>query len=120
MGIIVDKIIGDQNILQKKLEAPIMKLKNISGITTLANGETCLILNLQELYKHTYAPIEKPLLHVNKRNINTKTNKEYKILIVDDSMTTRELLTSTSQNTTMKTASCSISEATKERLSTVR
>lgn len=92
MGIIVDKIIGDQNILQKKLEAPIMKLKNISGITTLANGETCLILNLQELYKHTYAPIEKPLLNVNKRNINTKTNKEYKILIVDDSMTTRELL----------------------------
>lgn len=92
MGIIVDKIIGDQNILQKKLEAPIMKLKNISGITTLANGETCLILNLQELYKHTYAPIEKPLLNVQKHNINLKTNKDYKILIVDDSMTTRELL----------------------------
>lgn len=92
MGIIVDKIIGDQNILQKKLEAPIMKLKNIAGITTLANGEACLILNLQELYKSTYAPIEKPLLNVHKRNINTKTNKDYKILIVDDSMTTRELL----------------------------
>ncbi len=92
MGIIVDKIIGDQNILQKKLEAPIIKLKNISGITTLANGETCLILNLQELYKYTYAPIENPLLSVHKRNINTKTNKDYKILIVDDSMTTRELL----------------------------
>lgn len=92
MGIIVDKIIGDQNILQKKLEAPIMKLRNIAGITTLANGETCLILNLQELYKYTYAPIEKPLLNIHKRNINTKTNKDYKILIVDDSITTRELL----------------------------
>ena len=92
MGIIVDKILGDQNILQKKLEAPIMKLKNISGITTLANGEVCLILNLPELYKSTYTPVEKPLMPVYKHQINAKTNKDFKILIVDDSITTRELL----------------------------
>lgn len=92
MGIIVDKILGDQNILQKKLEAPIIKLKNISGITTLANGDICLILNLTELYKSTYVPVEKPLIAVPKYQMKTKTNKDYKILIVDDSMTTRELL----------------------------
>ena len=92
MGIIVDRILGDQNILQKKLEAPIMKLKNISGITTLANGEVCLILNLPELYKSTYTPVEKPLMPVYKHQINAKTNKDFKILIVDDSITTRELL----------------------------
>ena len=92
MGIIVDKILGDQNILQKKLEAPIMKLKNISGITTLANGEVCLILNLPELYKSTYTPVEKPLMPLHKHQINAKTNKDFKILIVDDSITTRELL----------------------------
>lgn len=92
MGIIIDKIHGDQNILQKKLEPPIMKLKNISGITTLANGEVCLILNLQELYKSTYSPVEKPLINVHKHRINPKTNTDYRILIVDDSMTTRELL----------------------------
>jgi len=92
MGIIVDKIQGDQNILQKKLEAPIMKLKNISGITTLANGDVCLILNLQELYKSAFVPIDKPAINLNKHRLNTKTNKDYKILIVDDSMTTRELL----------------------------
>lgn len=92
MGIIVDKILGDQNILQKKLEPPIMKLKNISGITTLANGDICLILNLTELYKSTYVPVEKPLIAAPKYHMKTKTNKDYKILIVDDSMTTRELL----------------------------
>ena len=92
MGIIVDRILGDQNILQKKLEAPIMKLKNISGITTLANGEVCLILNMPELYKSTYTPVEKPLMPVYKHQINAKTNKDFKILIVDDSITTRELL----------------------------
>ena len=92
MGIIVDKILGDQNILQKKLEPPIMKLKNISGITTLANGDVCLILNIPELYKSTYVPVEKPLIAAPKYQMQTKTNKDYKILIVDDSMTTRELL----------------------------
>lgn len=92
MGIIVDKILGDQNILQKKLEPPIVKLKNISGITTLANGDICLILNLTELYKSTYVPVEKPLIATPKYQMKTRTNKDYKILIVDDSMTTRELL----------------------------
>ena len=92
MGIIVDKILGDQNILQKKLEPPIIKLKNIAGITTLANGEVCLILNLTELYKSTYTPVEKPLMPGHKHKITTKTNQDFKILIVDDSITTRELL----------------------------
>jgi len=92
MGIIIDKIHGDQNILQKKLEPPIMKLKNISGITTLVNGEVCLILNMQELCKSVYVPIEKPLMPVKKHLINSKTNEDYKILVVDDSVTTRELL----------------------------
>lgn len=92
MGIIVDKILGDQNILQKKLEPPIMKLKNISGITTLANGDLCLILNIIELYKSTYTPVEKPLVEQPKLKLKNKPNKDYKILIVDDSVTTRELL----------------------------
>ena len=92
MGIIVDRILGDQNILQKKLEPPIMKLKNIAGITTLASGEVCMILNLPELYKSTYVPLEQPLISLQKHRINKKTNKDFKILIVDDSMTTRELL----------------------------
>ena len=94
MGIIVDRILGDQNILQKKLEPPIMKLKNISGITTLANGDICLIIDLAQIYKTTYTPVEKPIATIPILNDSKikKTNENYKILIVDDSMTTRELL----------------------------
>ena len=90
MGIIVDRILGDQNILQKKLEPPIVKLKNISGVTTLANGEVCLILNIVDLYKSTYTPVEKQLIPIKPKA--TKDKQDFKILIVDDSMTTRELL----------------------------
>lgn len=92
MGIIVDKILGDQEILQKKLSAPIIKLKNISGITTLVTGEVCLILNLIDLYKNTYAGLEKTGLAENKYKLLPKSNRDYTILIVDDSLTTRSLL----------------------------
>ena len=98
MGIIVDRILGDQNILQKKLEPPIIKLKNISGITTLANGEVCLILNLVELYKGTYTSAEKPIISIPRPKISTKINSDYNILIVDDSLTTRKLLQNILEN----------------------
>lgn len=84
----VDKLIGDQEILHKKLSAPIYKLKNIAGITTLASGEICLILNISDIMK------VKPAM---KRFSNTKTanlpllNSDFKILLVDDSITTRTL-----------------------------
>jgi len=48
----VDKLLGDQEVFQKKLSAPIIKIKNISGFTTLANGEICLILNPYEIMKN--------------------------------------------------------------------
>ncbi len=48
----IDKLLGDQEVFQKKLVAPIIKIKNISGFTTLSNGEICLILNPYELIKN--------------------------------------------------------------------
>ena len=93
MGLIVDSIVGDQEILHKKLSAPIIKLKNISGITTLVTGKVCLILNLPELYKNTYIGKDKALENIKNRLIR-KDNKDYRILIVDDSITTRALMKS--------------------------
>ncbi len=92
MGIIVDKILGDQEILQKKLSAPILKLKNISGITTLVTGEVCLILNLIELYKNTYVGLDNAGIADKKLKMLPKSNRDYTILIVDDSITTRSLM----------------------------
>lgn len=91
---IVDKLLGDQEILHKKLSAPIYKLKNISGITTLASGDICLILNTTELVKNTLKRIEKNqgnLVQLDTR-INKKLKQEYQIMIVDDSKTTLSLL----------------------------
>ena len=65
-----------------------MQQKNISGITTLVSGETCLILNISNIIKSGISSRNKTEL------IPTQAkpeNSEYKILLVDDSITTSTL-----------------------------
>ncbi len=50
---IVDKLIGDQEVFQKKLVLPILRIKNISGFTILPTGELCLIINPYELVRNS-------------------------------------------------------------------
>ncbi len=50
---IIDELICEQEIFHKKFTAPIIKVKNISGYTTLSTGEICLIINPVELIKNT-------------------------------------------------------------------
>jgi len=90
IGLSVDKLIGDQEILQKKLSAPFYKLKNISGLTTLASGEICLILNISELLKNINLP-NAQLLGARGSGVFADKTKKCKILLVDDSITTRTL-----------------------------
>ena len=90
VGLVVDKLLGDQDILQKKLPAPLYKVKNISGITNLASGELCLILNMQDILHYDF-----------NKAINAAANQKIlpadvlsykKILILDDSITTRTMI----------------------------
>lgn len=91
-GIIVEKLISDQEIVHKKLAPPLYKIKNISGITTLANGEACLILNIGDIISTITSKkmSEKISPHIN-IDMVIKDNSKYKILVVDDSYTTRTL-----------------------------
>ncbi len=95
IGLIVDELIGDQEILTKELAPPLFKLKNISGITTLINGEICLIINVAELLKtiistdYRLISASRPLQVTQKEAINPA---ESDVLVVDDFMTTRIML----------------------------
>lgn len=91
LGIIVEKLIGEEEILHKKLPPPFLKIKNIAGITTLANGKTSLILNVTDILNTTITrkSITKIIATNNLERISK--NKAYKILVVDDSVTTRAL-----------------------------
>lgn len=89
VGVVVQKLIGDEEILNKKLPEPMLRVKNVSGITTLANGEMCLLLNVSDvLNSNKLNSIE----FISTKSLTLQDNSKYKILIVDDSITTRRLL----------------------------
>ena len=90
IGLVVDKLLGDQDILQKKLSPPLYKVKNISGITNLASGELCLILNMQDIMHFDF---NKAVTSANNPKLLPSDVLSYKrILIVDDSITTRTMI----------------------------
>lgn len=90
IGLVVDKLLGDQDILQKKLSPPLYKVKNISGITNLASGELCLILNMQDIMHFDF---NKAVTSTNNPKLLPSDVLSYKrILIVDDSITTRTMI----------------------------
>ena len=92
VGLVVDKLLGDQDILQKKLSPPLYKVKNVSGITNLASGELCLILNMQDILHHDF---NKAITSTATPKLLTADVLSYKrILVVDDSMTTRSMIKS--------------------------
>ena len=90
-GIIVEKLISDQEIVHKKLAPPLYKVKYISGITTLANGEACLILNIGDIISSINTKGIKAKVATKTISSQIKDNFKYKILVVDDSHTTRIL-----------------------------
>ena len=90
IGLVVDRLLGDQDILQKKLSPPLYKVRNISGITNLASGELCLILNMQDILHHDF---NKTIAAGNNTKLLSSDVLSYKkILIVDDSVTTRTMI----------------------------
>ena len=92
VGFIIDKLIGDQEILHKNLSAPLLRVKNIAGVTTLGSGELCLILNIGDLIKSAYSKlgVTEKLILTDKNTEQNITNEKH-ILVVDDSLTTRIL-----------------------------
>ncbi len=91
IGLAVDRLLGDQDILQKKLSPPLYKVKNISGITNLASGELCLILNMQDILHHDFNKTTLPAPPVPKL-LSPDVLTYKKILVVDDSVTTRTMI----------------------------
>ncbi|MFH1289018.1 MAG: hybrid sensor histidine kinase/response regulator [bacterium] len=80
-GFIVDEVISEDEIVIKNLGGYLGNVKNITGATILVNGDIVLLLNIPDLM---CAPIVEAKIF--KKSADQKT-----ILIVEDSLTAREM-----------------------------
>lgn len=49
LGILVDAVLDQQDIVLKPQSALLKRVRNVSGATILGNGEVCMVLNAQDL-----------------------------------------------------------------------
>ena len=99
----VDQVLGEQEIVIKQLEAPVPKPAGIAGATVLGDGRIMPIADVLELIDLSMGRIRKEagssLWEQEAARIastdTVETQSEPTVLIVDDSITVRELLSMT-------------------------
>ncbi len=88
VGFKIEEFIFEQQIVIKTLGNHLKKVSNIAGTTILGAGEVVLILHIPDLVSSARGIAG---LRTWGRKIEEKKDKEIAILVVEDSLTTREL-----------------------------
>lgn len=89
LALIVEGLLGEQEIILKNLSRPLLRVRNFAGATILGNGQIVMILNVVDLIggtAHAHVPAK---VHVERKPASVKRRKT--VLVVDDSITTRML-----------------------------
>ena len=87
VGLIVDRVVGVEEIFIKSLGAHLGTLRSVSGASILGTGEVIVILDAQDLLaasRHVHATVAAHL------PTTVKERPQRRILLVEDSLTTRE------------------------------
>lgn len=88
IGFVVDEILEEQEILVKELGKQLKNVRNISGASVLGTGKVVPVLNASDLMKYAF----KERATVINSEVEQEPQTAYKILVTDDSITSRTLI----------------------------
>jgi len=92
MAFAVDELTGEQEVVIKGLGKQLARVGGIAGATVMGTGEVMLILNVADLIKLATRGERRPVLEVvSDAALPQAAQSRARILIVDDSVTTRTL-----------------------------
>jgi two-component system chemotaxis sensor kinase CheA len=89
VAFMVDELLGEHEIVVKGLGAPLRRVRNVSGATIAGDGSVVLILNVFDLIKASQKV--RGLWLADKRRADSGRRGPARVLVVDDSVTTRLL-----------------------------
>ncbi len=95
LGLKVDQFLGEHEIVVKQLEGPVPKPPGIAGATVLGDGRVISIANVLELFDIANGRLRLNTVQQIPVDIDTLEETQPTVLIVDDSITVRELLSMT-------------------------
>lgn len=88
LGILVDGLLEQQDIVMKPQSKLLKRVRNIAGATIRGNGEVCMVLNPQDLFKSA----KKSTFSVSVQELTEQAQVKSKILLCDDSIPIRTQL----------------------------
>lgn len=89
LGLLVDELAGEQEIVMKSLGKQLAKVGGIAGATVLGNGQVILVLHAGDLVK--LAGRQAGRQAVTEMNGTRGLKQSKRVMVVDDSITTRTL-----------------------------
>lgn len=85
----VDDIVEECQILVKELGKQLSRVRNINGATVLGSGKIVPVINVSDLLK---SAINADYSFKEAREVEAETSRQYRILVIDDSITSRTLI----------------------------
>ena len=91
-GIVVDRYVGEQALVVRPLDPRLGKVGDVSAVSTLADGSPILILDADDLHRSILAALAGGQVAAVGAAAPTRAQKRRRrILVVDDSITVREV-----------------------------
>ena len=91
LALAIDELVGEQEIVSRGLGKQLLRVGGISGASVLANGEALLILNVADLINLAAGHAYRSVIEVSTETAPVAPVTRRRILVVDDSVTTRTL-----------------------------
>ena len=85
IGLFVDTLLDEQEVVVKAHSAILKRVRNVSGATILGTGDVCMVLNPMDLVR-SVCQRPAPMLQ---ESSSAKPQQKQAILLVEDSITTR-------------------------------
>jgi len=90
-GLVVDRFLGQQDLVVRPLDPRLGKVPNVSAGAILENGNPVLILDVDDLVRSIDRLLTHGRLHKVGRGRGSERSTRRRVLVVDDSLTVREV-----------------------------
>jgi two-component system chemotaxis sensor kinase CheA len=87
LGLLIDRVIGEQEIVVKPLPYPLLRVRHITGATILGSGRVVPIINVADLLRGGTRAAPAMVIPP----ATEPARKRQRVLVADDSLTTRTL-----------------------------
>ncbi|MEG5016922.1 hybrid sensor histidine kinase/response regulator [Microcoleus sp. B4-C2] len=88
LGLFVDALIDEQDVVMKPQSQLLKRVRNVSGATILGTGEVCMVLNPHDLIKSVRQQVSSRGVGSARSQLETASRKQV-ILLAEDSIATR-------------------------------